>query len=70
MFLSLQLAIEPSWYLQWGSKSILHFLKVKFLKQGITYSYSINILLNHNVLVATSEKSNEIIIQIKKWQLF
>ena len=41
-------------------------LKVVFLKMGMTNSNSSNISLNPQVLVATGERGNEIIIQTKK----
>ena len=62
----------PFWrvvyHIQCGSKK-LDTLKVIFLTKGKTYSNSSNIFLNHYVLVATGEKGNEIIIQIKIWWL-
>ncbi len=42
-------------------------LKAIFLKKRKTFSDSSNIFHNHNVLVATGDMGNEIIIQIKKW---
>ncbi len=43
------------------------YICTKWFKNGKTYSNSSNIFLNPIVLVATGEKGNEIIIQIKKW---
>ncbi len=46
----------------------LHFKRLHISQTGD--KNSINIFLNHNAFVATGEKGNEIIIQMKKWHLF